>query len=90
MICISNRFYRIAWKQCYNIPRSKTSLFFSPDLDHSSYYQIAHEVALGMNYLHLRRPPILHLDLKSMNVLLSELLHAKIADFGFSKLKLVN
>ena len=56
-------------------------------LDHAAFYQIARDMALGMNYLHLHRPVVLHLDLKSMNVLLNTHLRAKIADFGFSKLR---
>ncbi|KAI8508781.1 hypothetical protein Bbelb_138800 [Branchiostoma belcheri] len=58
-----------------------------PDLDHVLYYQIARDTSLGMNYLHNRKPAVLHLDLKSMNVLLDSQLRAKIADFGFSKLR---
>ena len=59
----------------------------SPSLDHAAYYQIAQDIAVGMNYLHRHRPAVLHLDLKSMNVLLTSHLRAKIADFGFSKLR---
>ncbi|ELU17132.1 hypothetical protein CAPTEDRAFT_146577, partial [Capitella teleta] len=59
----------------------------NPSLDHAAYFQIAHDMALGMNYLHCHRSEILHLDLKSMNVLLTSHLRAKIADFGFSKLR---
>ena len=62
---------------------------FRPSLDHAAYYQIARDTALGMNYLHMHRPAVLHLDLKSMNILLTTELRAKIADFGFSKLKYV-
>ncbi len=62
---------------------------FSATLDHAAYFQIARDVALGMNYLHLHRPSVLHLDLKSLNVLLNHHMRAKIADFGFSKLKYV-
>jgi serine/threonine protein kinase len=39
-------------------------------------------VALGLNYLHSQRPPMMHRDLKSPNVLLSEEGVAKIADVG--------
>ncbi|XP_072126193.1 ankyrin repeat and protein kinase domain-containing protein 1-like isoform X2 [Mobula birostris] len=49
--------------------------------------RLIHEVALGMNYLHGLDPPLLHLDLNPRNVLLDGELHAKIADFGLSKLK---
>jgi alpha-tubulin suppressor-like RCC1 family protein len=47
--------------------------------------RIALEVALGMNYLHSFEPPILHRDLKSMNVLLDRNFQVKIADFGSTK-----
>ena len=44
--------------------------------------RIALEIAYGMNYLHHFRPPILHRDLKSMNVLLDRNTTVKLADFG--------
>ncbi|KAM9375733.1 receptor-interacting serine/threonine-protein kinase 3-like isoform 2-T3 [Pholidichthys leucotaenia] len=45
-------------------------------------FRLAHEVALGMNFLHSHG--ILHRDLKPSNVLLNDDLHAKLADFGLS------
>ncbi|KAA0192971.1 hypothetical protein HAZT_HAZT002613 [Hyalella azteca] len=56
-------------------------------LDHATYFCIARDVAQGMNYLHKHDPQVLHLDLKSMNVLLDAYSRAKIADFGFSILR---
>jgi mitogen-activated protein kinase kinase kinase 9 len=47
--------------------------------------RIALEIALGMNYLHSFNPPILHRDLKSMNLLLDKNFQIKIADFGSTK-----
>ncbi|XP_054782793.1 probable LRR receptor-like serine/threonine-protein kinase At1g05700 isoform X3 [Prosopis cineraria] len=48
--------------------------------------QIAFDAACGLNYLHNGcNPPIVHRDLKSSNILLSENMHAKIADFGLCK-----
>ncbi|KAL3880644.1 hypothetical protein ACJMK2_032868 [Sinanodonta woodiana] len=58
-----------------------------PSLDHAEFHQIARDIALGMNYLHNHKPEVLHLDLKSLNILLSKDFRAKIADFGFSKLR---
>ncbi|KYO48243.1 receptor-interacting serine/threonine-protein kinase 3 isoform X1 [Alligator mississippiensis] len=50
-------------------------------------FQFLHQVALGMNYLHGLKPPLLHLDLKPSNVLLDENLTVRLADFGLSKFK---
>jgi alpha-tubulin suppressor-like RCC1 family protein len=47
--------------------------------------RLALEIAYGMNYLHSYKPPILHRDLKSMNVLLNKYWQVKIADFGNTK-----
>lgn len=48
---------------------------------------IARQVALGLYYLHCCKPPVLHLDLKSANVLLDRHGHAKVCDFGLAHLK---
>ncbi|THU46467.1 hypothetical protein C4D60_Mb09t05260 [Musa balbisiana] len=48
--------------------------------------QIAVDAAQGLEYLHKGcRPPLIHRDVKTANILLSETLEAKIADFGLSK-----
>ncbi|URE32346.1 receptor-like protein kinase [Musa troglodytarum] len=48
--------------------------------------QIAVDAAQGLEYLHKGcRPPLIHRDVKTANILLSERLEAKIADFGLSK-----
>ena len=39
-------------------------------------------MALGLNYLHHCEPPVLHLDLKSANVLLDESGTAKVCEGG--------
>eukprot|EP00698_Gefionella_okellyi_P004995 TRINITY_DN1459_c0_g2_i1.p1 TRINITY_DN1459_c0_g2~~TRINITY_DN1459_c0_g2_i1.p1 ORF type:complete len:1033 (-),score=276.64 TRINITY_DN1459_c0_g2_i1:175-2817(-) len=49
--------------------------------------RMAKEMARGMNYLHLHKPPILHRDLKSLNILVGTDWTVKVADFGLSRAK---
>ncbi|KAK7385209.1 hypothetical protein VNO78_30922 [Psophocarpus tetragonolobus] len=48
--------------------------------------KIAMDTANGLDYLHNGcKPPVIHRDLKSSNILLDENMHPKISDFGVSK-----
>mmetsp|Transcript_24577 Transcript_24577/g.38321 ORF Transcript_24577/g.38321 Transcript_24577/m.38321 type:complete len:730 (-) Transcript_24577:176-2365(-) len=47
----------------------------------------AYQTCLGMSYLHRPDNKILHLDLKSANLLLDSSLSVKVADFGLSEVK---
>ncbi|XP_029943820.1 receptor-interacting serine/threonine-protein kinase 3 isoform X2 [Salarias fasciatus] len=49
-------------------------------------FRLAHQVALGINFLHSRTRTILHLDLKPSNVLLDCSLNAKLTDFGLARI----
>ena len=57
-------------------------------------YRMALDIAKGMNFLHIQEPPILHRDLKSLNLLLAEEVRSendhvqvKVTDFGLSRSK---
>ncbi|XP_028428829.1 receptor-interacting serine/threonine-protein kinase 2-like [Perca flavescens] len=49
-------------------------------------FRLAHQVALGINFLHCLQRPVLHQDLKPQNVLLDDFLNAKLTDFGLSRI----
>lgn len=61
-----------------------------PKLDWKVRLNMATECARGLLYLHSQNPPILHRDLKSMNVLVDKNFHIKLADFGISTEKSTN
>ncbi|KAK7277253.1 hypothetical protein RIF29_18404 [Crotalaria pallida] len=48
---------------------------------------MAYDVASGMNYLHQMKPPIVHRDLKSPNLLVNDTYTVKVCDFGLSRTK---
>lgn len=50
-------------------------------------WQVIIDIASGLRYLHTRPRPIIHRDLKSENILISQDWHAKITDFGISRIK---
>jgi mitogen-activated protein kinase kinase kinase 9 len=47
--------------------------------------RIALDAARGVTYLHAFNPPVLHRDLKSLNLLLDDGFRTKVADFGWTR-----
>ena len=48
---------------------------------------ILSDAAKGLRYLHEAKPPVIHGDLKAMNILVDDRLTGKLADFGLSFLQ---
>uniref|UniRef100_A0A671WI44 Ankyrin repeat and kinase domain containing 1 n=1 Tax=Sparus aurata TaxID=8175 RepID=A0A671WI44_SPAAU len=61
---------------------SLNNLLASHTLMWPKKFQMIHEASMGMNFLHSMKPPLLHLNLKTSNILLDDHLHVKISDFG--------
>jgi len=56
------------------------------EIPYKEKIRIALEICKGVYYLHSFNPPILHRDLKSLNILLDKNNQVKIADFGWARL----
>eukprot|EP00058_Branchiostoma_floridae_P003896 XP_002589384.1 hypothetical protein BRAFLDRAFT_77826 [Branchiostoma floridae] len=67
---------------------SLAGLLRDVDVPWALRWRMAHEISLGMTFLHCQNPQILHCDLKAENVLLDGDFHVKISDFGLSKWKI--
>uniref|UniRef100_A0A7S2Z917 Protein kinase domain-containing protein n=2 Tax=Rhodosorus marinus TaxID=101924 RepID=A0A7S2Z917_9RHOD len=59
---------------------------YKTDLPLGRRIRFALEAARGLNYLHNCRYPVVHKDLKSLNLLVSSDMTVKVADFGLSSI----
>jgi serine/threonine protein kinase len=48
-------------------------------------WSFLHDTAAGLDFLHSCKPPIIHQDVKSLNVLVSQDWTCKVSDFGIAK-----
>ncbi|EGD72124.1 TKL/DICTY4 protein kinase [Salpingoeca rosetta] len=55
------------------------------ELDGETRYYLTIDVVSGCRFLHSSNPPLIHGDLKSLNVLVDSKFRAKVADFGLSE-----
>lgn len=58
---------------------SLNNLLASHTLTWPKKFQMIHETSMGMNFLHSMKPPLLHLNLKTSNILLDDHLHVKVS-----------
>jgi len=68
----------------------RSSLFHAlrdKDLTWEYAKRIIMDVARGMLYLHTRNPPVVHRDIKSLNILVTKDWRGVVADFGLTKIK---
>ncbi|PPD70901.1 hypothetical protein GOBAR_DD32218 [Gossypium barbadense] len=82
---------KILMEQDFHIERFREFLREMPDawkvLNEKLRLNMALDVARGMNYLHQLKPPIVHRDLKSPNLLVDSNYTVKVCDFGLSRSK---
>jgi tRNA A-37 threonylcarbamoyl transferase component Bud32 len=83
-VCLEKPYYSMVMEYLSN--GSLYSLLHADQaISWTTRYQIGVDVSCGLAYLHHQN--IIHADLKSLNILLDKQTHAKITDFGLSKVK---
>ncbi|KAE9049693.1 hypothetical protein PR003_g3785 [Phytophthora rubi] len=89
-------FLGVAWNSLNNLvmaleffPMGDLQEYLSKNGDLMTWGRDKIHIAVGvgraLEYLHSRSPPLIHRDLKSKNILLTQTLEAKLIDFGVSR-----
>ncbi|KAL4855140.1 Glutamate synthase [NADH] [Chlorella vulgaris] len=71
---------------CSVLIKAKSDPQLAKQLNWQRCLKMALDAALGMLYLHSCKPPLLHRDLKSPNLLVSEHWQVKVTDFNLSRI----
>lgn len=73
--------------KCSLLDVFKAHIVQGTKMNHRQQIAYATQLALGMNYLHTCKPPVVHRDLKPANLLIDHSGVLKISDFGLSKIR---
>ncbi|GLC35543.1 hypothetical protein PLESTB_000196300 [Pleodorina starrii] len=89
--CIVMQYY--SHGSLFNMLRNAAKGRAAKEMTWSKRLEMLRDVAAGMQYLHSRKPPVIHGDLRSPNLLLDLTIererprfHVKIADFGLARM----
>lgn len=86
--CLEEGHYSLVMEYCAKGTLYSTIHDRTIPIDYNMILKTLIEIAEGVLYLHLHKPkPILHRDLKSLNILVDEDWNVKVADFGLTDFK---